>query len=277
MADDEKKKKHRSPSYPAISLREAIERAKTIWAHETRHPVRLSVAAGHWKYSEKSSAARSTVAALVKFGLVEYTDATSGTFKLTQRALNILHGQEEVRAQAVKDAALAPKIYAELWSELGPVLPSDDSLRSKLLLDHAFNPNYITTFIRDFKGTIEFSKLKDSDKGVPDDGDGEESDEDPDESGFTPPPPPPPPGGNPPPAAGAGAGSGTVTVRTAPTGNMIAEISVPLAGNQLTLALVGTDPVLPDDIDDIDTLIDYLKKQLRKKVEREASRQAEQG
>lgn len=258
-----KRKKHRSPSYPASGLKEAIDRARVIWTHENKHPVSISVAAKHWKYSEKSSGARSTVSALVKYGLVIYTDDASSQFRLTDRALSILLGDEEARLQAVKKAALAPKIYADLWSRFGPALPSDDSLRSKLLLDYDFNRNYVDSFIKDFRGTIEFAKLRESDKVQNADGKEEEIEKDEEDLGDeqdAPPPPPPPFRPDP-----------TEKKKIQQPGTMIAEISVPLAGNQLTLALVGTEPVTDDDIEDIDSLIDFLKRQLRRRVQRAAS------
>src|SRR5947209_17094268 len=71
-----KKKRERSPAYPSISLREAMERVQTLWQNEKRNAVPIPVAASHWGYAAKSSGAFQTISALKKFGLL--TDEGSG-------------------------------------------------------------------------------------------------------------------------------------------------------------------------------------------------------
>ena len=65
-----KKKRERSPAYPAISLRESIERVQTLWQNEKRNAVPISVAASHWDYAAKSSGAFQTISALKQYGLL---------------------------------------------------------------------------------------------------------------------------------------------------------------------------------------------------------------
>lgn len=162
-----KAKKHRSPAYPAIPLKTAIERARALYEKEKRHPAPMAVAAKHWGFSEKSSGGQSAVAALIHFGLL--ADAGTGkarTVKLTDLALRILLDQRpdspEVM-EAIKRAAMHPKIHAELFKKYGIPLPSDESIRTYLILDRSFNEAVVNDLIKEFKDTLTFAKILASD------------------------------------------------------------------------------------------------------------------
>lgn len=169
MADAEKK--HRSPAYPFIPLKKALERAHVLYQHERRHPTALPVAAKHWGYGEKSSGGLQTVSALKQYGLVEDVGGTTGRrVKLSELALAIL--LDEVpdsadRAAALKRAALSPKLYAEMFEKWGVELPSDESLRTYLKRDKLFNDDAVGGVIKDYKDTLEYANLSNSDK-IPD-------------------------------------------------------------------------------------------------------------
>ena len=55
MSEAESKKKVRSPSFPFIGLREALDRARAFYEAEQRNAARPETAAAHWGYSPKSS------------------------------------------------------------------------------------------------------------------------------------------------------------------------------------------------------------------------------
>jgi hypothetical protein len=160
----ETKKVHtRSPNYPSLPLEEAIQKARVIWEHAKRNPVQTEVVAKYWKYGPKSSGWRLALAALKRFGLVEYVGSKkSGEVKLTDLALRILldvQGSSPERERAIKDAALTPGIYRELWSHWGGNLPSDDTAQTYLTLNKGFNEASVPGFLADFKKTISFAKL----------------------------------------------------------------------------------------------------------------------
>ena len=46
MSETEKDKKHRSPAYPFIPLKKALERARKLYERNKRHSTPLAVAAG---------------------------------------------------------------------------------------------------------------------------------------------------------------------------------------------------------------------------------------
>jgi hypothetical protein len=162
-----KGKRLRSPSYPAISLEDAIERAKLFWDHEKRHPAPIDAAAKDWNYDVKSSAVPLAIAALRKYGLLEDVGASGKQrqVKLTDSALKIILDEESnpERQSEIKAAALRPSLYRELWTKYGEQLPSDQTLKSWLLLDKKFNPASVASFIKIYKDTISFAKLRASD------------------------------------------------------------------------------------------------------------------
>ena len=192
------KKRHRSPSYPAISLREAVDKARLVWDKESRHPVNHLVLVKHWGYAEKSSGGLVAMSALIKFGLMEDVEAKVGReLKLTDLALRIVAGEETERKSALKQAALRPKIYGELWKKYGVDLPSDDSLTSRLILQYDFNRTIVQGFIKDYKDTIKFAEIGSGDIAPDDKGEepnGEvENDDSKGKSGVVEPPPYVPP------------------------------------------------------------------------------------
>jgi hypothetical protein len=173
------RKMQRSPKYPGISVETAIERARTFHGHERRNGANVSVALKHWELNEKSSTAAITVAALVAYGLM--VDSGSGKerrLQLSELALRIVLDTRQVspeRDQAIKDAALKPKMHASLWKKWGVDLPSDDNLRHALIWDWKFNENSVDAFIRQYRATISFAKLTSTDKLSVDANDSEET------------------------------------------------------------------------------------------------------
>lgn len=168
-AKNGKTKKLRSPAYPAINLETAISRARTFYNQERRNPASFAVVVGHWGFKVKSSGGLTTVAALKAFGLmrdVETSGSGGRTVQLTDLALRILLDDRDPsveRDAAVKQAALSPKIHAELWRKWGTQVPSDSELRHRLIFDWKFNENSVADFVQQYKDTIKFARLTDSD------------------------------------------------------------------------------------------------------------------
>ncbi len=159
----EKKIKTRSPGYPGIDLEQAIKKARVVWDHAKRNAVSAEVVAKYWKYGEKSSGWRTSIAALKRFGLLDSVgNKKSGDVQLTDLALRILLDVREPspeREAAIKEAALRPAIYQELWTHWGGNVPPDDTAQTYLTLNKGFGEATVRDFISDFKKTIEFAKL----------------------------------------------------------------------------------------------------------------------
>jgi len=158
MDEPESRKKIRSPSFPFVGLREALDRARSFYEAEQRNAARPETAAAHWGYSAKSSGGKQTIAALRSFGLLD----GDSLVKLSGRALRILlderEGSEE-RLRLVQQAALMPPVHARLWERYGAELPSAQTLRLSLILDEGFNENSVDDFLTEYRETLEYARL----------------------------------------------------------------------------------------------------------------------
>lgn len=179
--ENDKKNKDRSPAFPFISLKIAIERAKELYKEEKRAPAPVTVAVKHWGYKEKSSGGIQTIAALKYYGLL--TDSGTGESRkvqLSDTALRIVMDERTIspeRDELIKRAALMPKIYARLWNQWGTAMPSEENVRHHLRVELKFSDSTVDSFIRGYKDTISFAKLTESDK-VPSEDGGSEGTED---------------------------------------------------------------------------------------------------
>lgn len=160
-------KKQRSPSYPGITLEEAIQRAKAFFKNEGKHEALVPTAMSHWGYSSKSSGGLITVAALKGYGLMG--DKGSGNERkvfMTPFGLKIIMDERVVspdRDAAIKQAALTPKIMAELWAKYGSELPSQDTLRHYLRVDKEYSDSAVKEVIKIYLSNLNYAKLNSSD------------------------------------------------------------------------------------------------------------------
>ncbi|HYE17602.1 MAG TPA: hypothetical protein VEA69_04115 [Tepidisphaeraceae bacterium] len=156
-------KRSRSPGYPSFALPEAIRKAELLYRHDKRNPVPAQIAAEHWGYSPTSSAVLLSVATLKKFGLLEEVEGgASRLVRLTDRALHILLSEDgsSDRAKAVREAALAPPIHADLWQQYGLDLPSDANLKRILIMERGFADAAANDLIREYRETISFAGVR---------------------------------------------------------------------------------------------------------------------
>jgi hypothetical protein len=203
MADEEKKVKRtsqesqvkkariRSPNYPAISLVKAVQRAKELYGQFKHSSIPMGIVHGKWGYKPLSNDAYRIVSALKSYGLVDYEgDGEKRLVKLSDRARKIVGGHPE-KDSLVRDAALNPPIYAEIWGKYkADGLPADEILQHYLQWEKGFNPDYIKNFIVDLRDTFSYAKLIAD--GIVEDGEtgnvGEEDDDDaPSVGSLTPP------------------------------------------------------------------------------------------
>ncbi len=163
MDSRQKRSRTRSPAYPYIALPSALEKAAVLWQVEGRHPAAVSVALQHWGYKEDSSTGYSCVAALKKFGLVDHEGmGETRQVRLSGLALSILldkNPDSPERRDALRAAALGPRIHAELWERYGTELPSDQSLKRFLVVERNFNEAAVDELLDEYKVTMSFAGL----------------------------------------------------------------------------------------------------------------------
>ena len=161
-----KTKRVRSPAYPGIALEEALDKAEQIRKAEGKNEANVDTILAHWKYKPKSGAGLVALSALIKFGLM--TSNGSGKdrrVRLTDLALRVLlddRPESAERLALIREAALAPSIHKELWDKYQGALPSDLNLRYYLRKDKGFKESAANDLIRDFRKTLDFTKLGES-------------------------------------------------------------------------------------------------------------------
>jgi hypothetical protein len=117
---------------------------------------------------------------LKAFGLMKELERGQAgrTVQLTDLALRILldtRPNSLERDAAVKEAALRPRIHAELWKKYKTAKDiSDGNLRHELIFTWRFNENTVDDFIREYRETLRFAKLEESDTLSVDDEDKED-------------------------------------------------------------------------------------------------------
>jgi hypothetical protein len=189
-------KKDRSPSFPFIPLKTAVERLGAFEKLFGRHPIPAAKAGLAWGMKEKSSQADQTLAALRSFGLVKYEGmGLARMASLTDEGRTYLRAQQDtVKKQVLKQSALRPKIIRKFWATWGSDRPPDAIALDDLTLKNGFSDAGAATFLKVYDDTIAFAGLSASDKLPLDlpDGGGEE-DANGDDSLNPPPPPPSPP------------------------------------------------------------------------------------
>ena len=121
----------------------------------------VNLAMQHWGYKEESSTGFSCIAALKKFGLVDHEGmGESRQVRLSNLALTILLDNDPAsaaRRDALRNAALGPRIHAELWERYGAELPSDQSLRRFLVLERSFNEAAVDELLEEYRATMAFA------------------------------------------------------------------------------------------------------------------------
>ncbi len=160
VVEIDKKERQRSPNYPAIGLREAVERVRKLYEMDGRAGAPANLVAKHIGYSSAHGQAMSVVAALKKFGLIT---ETGGRLAPTQGAMEIINLKEDDprRIKALHEAAISPSLYKELidqHAESG--LPAPDVLMAELETYKKFNPKAVRGFVSDFLDTLDFAGIK---------------------------------------------------------------------------------------------------------------------
>ena len=165
----EAKTRDRSPAFPFISLKAAIDRLIAFEAYFKRHPGPVDKAGLAWDMKPSSSQAYSTLAALKSFGLIDYQGAGSGRVAaLTEDGRTYLRAQQEsVKQEVLKRAALRPKRIAKYFADWGPDRPPDPICLDRLILHDHFTDVGAHTFLKVYDGTIAYAGLSDSDKSDP--------------------------------------------------------------------------------------------------------------
>lgn len=155
----------RSPSYPSIGLPEAISLARRIYDKVAMYPEDQETLARLLGYDTGSSWLGLRLSALTKFGLAEIIPGNSSRGKacvLTALAETLVtwNPASDEYKSALRQAALRPPIYNDLWTRFGPDFPTNREMATFLVDERKFNPNVVNTLLADFRATAECADLK---------------------------------------------------------------------------------------------------------------------
>ena len=143
----------RSPQYPAIGLREAVEKVKLVWEKDHMNELSRQVVAGHMGYASLNGKSLAVLSAIGKFGLLE---GRGDQNKVSELALKIFAHEpgDPERIEALKSAAAQPVLFSEIQEKFSGGKVSDQALRS-YLLTRRFIPSAVDTVIRSYRETQE--------------------------------------------------------------------------------------------------------------------------
>ena len=142
----------RSPNYPAISLREAIERVQLLFGKAHTQLISREQAVEAMGYDGLHGASLGAISALLKFGLLE---KVIDQVKISDRAMSIIapHDDEELKI-ALRDAAFDPPLFSEMHERFLGEIPNDDKLRT-FLIRKSFSSSALDRVIRSYRETME--------------------------------------------------------------------------------------------------------------------------
>jgi hypothetical protein len=165
LSPSEKGNRMRSPSYPCIGLPEAVSLTRRIYEKTQMHPSvqdDLSILLG---YEGGSGWLAQRMSALSKFGLLEIIPASPTRGKacvLTAlgEVLALWQTTSDEYKTALRQAALRPPIYDDLWNRFGPDLPPNSEMAAYLVDERKFNRNAVSSLLADFRATMDLADLK---------------------------------------------------------------------------------------------------------------------
>jgi hypothetical protein len=148
--------RERSPNYPAITLTQAVEMVGKLYEREKRTSVAPDAMVRALGYNALSGTARTMLASMRAYGLVE---PTKDGVRVSDLAMEIIHqpiGSAE-RTKALKEAAVRPPLIVELFGSHADA--SDDSLRAYLITRRKFSADGAGRFIPAFREAIQIARL----------------------------------------------------------------------------------------------------------------------
>ena len=169
-----KGKRERSPNFPSISLRTAIDRLRQFEAKFGRHEAQANNAGIAWGLKPKSSSAFQVIAALSSYGLLNHSGVGENRrVSLSDLARRYLRAQQQtIKTEALREAALTAKPISDRWDEWGPgARPPKEVCLDDLVLKHRFTEEAAKRFLRIYDDTIEFAGLAEADSPIDDDED----------------------------------------------------------------------------------------------------------
>jgi hypothetical protein len=158
---DSKSMRHRSPAWPFIPLAKAVDRAGEFYRSHRDRSAKQRAANVAWSMKPTSGAGPQTIAALKHYGLME---SGSEGVKLTDLGLRIVRDTREIspeREAALREAALSPAIFAEIWQKWGRSL-KDADVEYYLVQERHFGEDAARGVLLNYKSSVRYANLSES-------------------------------------------------------------------------------------------------------------------
>jgi hypothetical protein len=135
--------RQRSPSYPAISIDQAIDFVSRIHKSCRANVIDRETAAREMGYNGLTGRSMKVLSDLIQFNLLEKEG--KGNVKVSQLGVDVLHGIDpDDRQQAKLEAALSPQLFRDIHERFPDGIPSETAIRSFLIqqdfMDTAIGP-----------------------------------------------------------------------------------------------------------------------------------------
>jgi len=124
--------KKRSPNYPSLTLREALDRGRKIYDSEHMHPAAKEVMLKDMGFAGANGASLTVFGALRAYGIVQQH---GNDFRISSHALTVFEKPDgdPMKTNALRAMAFEPKVFGELRGEFGETMPSEHNLRFGLM------------------------------------------------------------------------------------------------------------------------------------------------
>ncbi len=152
--------KSRSPGFPSVGLKEAIDKVTLVYNEDYQNPVSRAVAAGHMGYKGISGTSLTMLSTLLKYNLLEGRGENTRVSDLAVTIIAHPPGTPE-RLEALKEAATEPNLFVELDLRFNGGNASDQAIRS-YLLTQKFTPPAAETAVRAYRETKQFIASEDT-------------------------------------------------------------------------------------------------------------------
>lgn len=145
--------KARSPRYPVIGLREALEKVRVVYEADYQNRIPKELVAKHMGYGGLNGKSLGVISAVSKFGLLE---GGADQMWVSDEAVMILEGDrgDGERSEALRRAAGEPELFADLDNAF-PGKVSDAAIRSFLITKRKFLPDAADRVVRSYRETKE--------------------------------------------------------------------------------------------------------------------------
>jgi hypothetical protein len=145
---------NRSPQYPIIGLKEAIEKARLVWQRDYTNELPRDVIASHMGYSGLNGKSLGLLSTVGKFGLLE---GRGDKTRVTDLAVQIFAHEAGTpeRIAAIRTAAEEPALFKEIATKFAGRSPSDQALKA-FLVTRGFTHGGVDAVIRSFRDTEGF-------------------------------------------------------------------------------------------------------------------------